>query len=968
MGILLRARRGGAAFVGCAGIALLFSCTSLPDVDHGVCGNHVVDDATEDCDQQSVAAGADAGTATKTCRAPGTVGQCRYDCSASADQCPVGWGCGNDKICREATGSFDKLTGLLPFDAADHAKTADFDGDGIGDILVWNENRGLRIYYGDPTGRFNESFDLPLLTQTGLGGLQLATGHLAGNPQSDVVFTINGGVTVWEGTNDRQLLPIANPSFEITNTPTRLIGLDMVVNAPGEETLLYLDVKGGHAIVPVSGLDLSDSQVIAVPDKDASQISGEVFVGQLRESTGCDEFAFAYKEDTQAGTRESTVNVFSSCDALGRPNSIVLVDPKDPNKVVPNPARIELPKVKLPDGFFLRDTTRGATAGTTILDTPFRMGDLNGDGHLDMVLNAKDAAGEGGNGATVFIAYGVGDGTFNSKLPVGPGPGDGVASRDPGYFRLNPKVDASEVYPLAFGQMTKGDLVPDFIFPGGVQLETVLDGSIGIGSGDAGADASTTATQLDNVTIFAGLNETFTEGVILDVNGDGNLDAVVSAGTTIAAFTGTGGRLMNRSSYPVSGDSTNLVSGDFDGDGALDVAFRQEGVAEDTLSILFGRFGAPPEGVHPVGRLGHIEGVGSLVLGTSQFGSTDAISDLGIVSTSRDGKQRFISILEGATDRRIVSPLLLRDQESASVFHLGAPTAYAVGQFMGDPHADLATLAFDDGSGDTSNGFHFRAWPLQGTGEASLGLPARTGAFVNRPLLGDIGFQRQGTQGTITGTASWNQALLGAVDLDPPGANIDELVMLVPPLPTQTGGGQGILQISDYDAAAAVFRPRPAVNLGAKVSKDYFGDGTPLLEWQLDFADLDGDGSKDILVEFSDDKGSTLQVYLNTKKHDLADPKVVPMPPGKQARAFAVLNADGDVQKEIAILTDDAVYVADVGSNGDVALRPAPLANVPGGGYALAGGDVDGDGVDDLVLVPKSGDGFRVFKGEARLR
>ncbi|MDB4995836.1 MAG: hypothetical protein JWM74_3268, partial [Myxococcaceae bacterium] len=119
------------AIVAAAG--LVFSCTSLPDIAPTVCGNRVVDVDSEDCDEVTTASAADATTAGKRrCGAPGTPAQCRILCTTSAD-CAGGWGCGLDGVCREPRGTFASSAPIT--EEADDLALADFDGDGVSDIL-----------------------------------------------------------------------------------------------------------------------------------------------------------------------------------------------------------------------------------------------------------------------------------------------------------------------------------------------------------------------------------------------------------------------------------------------------------------------------------------------------------------------------------------------------------------------------------------------------------------------------------------------------------------------------------------------------------------------------------------------------------------------------------------------------------------------------------------------------------------
>src|SRR5688500_2644196 len=81
----------------------LFACGVDP-IEVDVCGNNVVE-ATEDCDSRPRPEHADQAV---TCAAPGAANECRYTCdrAAAVAGCPAGWECGEDNLCRHASGQY----------------------------------------------------------------------------------------------------------------------------------------------------------------------------------------------------------------------------------------------------------------------------------------------------------------------------------------------------------------------------------------------------------------------------------------------------------------------------------------------------------------------------------------------------------------------------------------------------------------------------------------------------------------------------------------------------------------------------------------------------------------------------------------------------------------------------------------------------------------------------------------------
>jgi hypothetical protein len=232
----------------------------LPDIAPSVCGNHVVDVETEDCDEASSTAG-DAAPGTRRCGAPGTPSQCRILCASSAE-CSKGWSCGLDGLCREPRGTFAAGTSLTA--EADDVALDDFDGDGVGDIVSWKtpdhpfERRTpndkavaparLSVHYGEASGDIKDVYQLHLSNVSTLLGLHPAFGHITTDlARSDVVLSLHGGTAIFHGQADRTLLPVLNPSFAVPDIGIHPLLLDATQSTPGFEVLLYEQKDMGTA-------------------------------------------------------------------------------------------------------------------------------------------------------------------------------------------------------------------------------------------------------------------------------------------------------------------------------------------------------------------------------------------------------------------------------------------------------------------------------------------------------------------------------------------------------------------------------------------------------------------------------------------------------------------------------------------------------------------------------------------------
>jgi hypothetical protein len=81
--------------------------------------------------------------------------------------------------------------------------------------------------------------------------------------------------------------------------------------------------------------------------------------------------------------------------------------------------------------------------------------------------------------------------------------------------------------------------------------------------------------------------------------------------------------------------------------------------------------------------------------------------------------------------------------------------------------------------------------------------------------------------------------------------------------------------------------------------------------------------------------------------------------------SIAAINADADPAKEIFVLTESSgVFLAKASADGSsftVSTNPVPGLEKEGGEH-IAGGDVTGDGIDDVVVF--SGLTMHVYRGE----
>ena len=216
------------------------------------------------------------------------------------------------------------------------------------------------------------------------------------------------------------------------------------------------------------------------------------------------------------------------------------------------------------------------------------LGDLNGDGHLDVVVANADSPG------TVAVLLGNGDGTLQTAVtyPAGSYPEfvvladfnrDGhldvaVGNRSidtAGYVSiLLGNGDGTLRAPVSYGPFTDAFslAVADFNKDGALDIAVadVASGSLLLGNGD-GTFRLGTPIGASNAVFFA----------VVNLNGNPNLSLVSAnnAGKEIQVLTGNGkGQFTLGSSAAVSTPPIALAAADFNGDGKPDIAVADEAV------------------------------------------------------------------------------------------------------------------------------------------------------------------------------------------------------------------------------------------------------------------------------------------------------------------------------------------------------------------------------------------------------
>jgi len=851
------------------------ACTDLPTIEPNACGNGVIE-AGEDCDTF-----ANAGADTH-CRSPGQPGACRYDCDTA--KCPKGWGCGADHVCREPTARFgESINGFAT--VADRLRTADIDGDGRADILTLSKP--------DPLGRTNARvffFDDPkqppaVSTVLHAPAAGPVLGDLNQDGRADLAFSSLSGLNVLLGQRERKLSPQAFSRFPLPpGAKARMTIVTGTKSPSGDAPMLFLEMTGMKFVaVATEGTELKDA-TIAPLEQGPDKLVGDPVAVNLVEASKCDELVFAFQGATE-------VTMISPCDALGAFKK---------TDTVSKPLRVSNP-IK------------------SVLT-----GDLDTDGHVDLIV---------GTDSGVLIAFGRGDGTFNSAAD-GTGTVGGATPLKCTVVRaVGPSTPCG--VPLAVSPPKKtvddpyGHLVA---LPNDVMHLT-------------GFKASKTEIEIIGDSMAQRLAGAWTAARIADFNGNGILDVALgsSSGLDIDFFNGTPSGALNPSKIPTNFPVGLFAVADLDGDLVADLAFTElgaGGAGQDTLYVAYGKTAGAPEEPLTLGTFPNIRQIFPAL-----FEGRDAISELGLAYTSADGDR--MTVLTGNGDRQLLSPFgLISGNATASV--QGGPFSLALGQFDDNPAIDLAALGFDNGPNLPVAPLRF--WFVPIAGDAKLTSSTYSDAIPKVMIR------------ARASEAFAISPIIRAGDLD--GDKIDEAIALMPtgildkdvPAPSTTVVIARSEKTKDgfvFKLATSLVLPQPA-----------YGPGPGS---ELAVADIDGDGARDlvVLVRIADDKSSFF-VLWNDGKGGFDPSRVSNLAPkdGKPIVDFCLVQADVDAQMEIAAISSTSGFFVNAKQGQARALE---LESIPpiAGGSAIASGDVTGDGVVDLVVG--SGPTVSFFPGVPRL-
>jgi hypothetical protein len=751
--------------------------------------------------------------------------------------------------------------------------TGDFDGDGRADILTRSlpGASGLgkaRIHFFDSVGALAAAGPVAGLLATPV------VRDVDGDGRTDVLFGSLSGVGLLRGEAGRNLVP------EVYATATLSEGVMRVISVSGFDdralaSLLFVRTPEFTGLVPIT--ELSNGRPTLPTSKGPDDLAGQFAVAKFSDAVParpCQEVAWAFRGEAEG-------IVFPVCR-------------RDGGRIVWNDDPSDLVRIALPEG---------AVASDGVLSA-----DVNGDGHLDLLIGA---------GARAYVAFGTGTGTFRENADAAQ-PG---ASNRASPFSLvvaGAPAAAPRPLPLAAGELN-GDGVVDYVFGEEILLSTSV--------GAPGSPAYVRA--------FLSSNRVATVAAIADFNRDGFADVVVGSRNELdlTLFAGTQSRVLNPFTIATDGPVDKLTAGDVDGDLTTDlvvsVASGFRGSDRSNVSVAWGRIGQPLSAPTPVGSLGR-----TVQLAAVRTGRGVELEDIVVVFESSGGeapdggtapkRSSGIAFIAGNGDRQPLAPLPLPGSLA-----LAAPLGVAIGVFEPGTFPSVGAFAQAEFTEATKAEEPTRAWYSRALGPAAFGTPS-AGPFFPAEVAPQAILGRNGQRQVAT--------LVTAGDVT--GDGVDELFVVAPV--TVADGSQGELIVCTVQIVEGVptFVPGTPLPLPFPISQ----------EGQLHVEDVDGDGKPDVLLlTGSIGAGRRLLVLFNRGDGTFDLASGVDTTAGEEVpEGFAMVRTQERGPRTLAYVTSSRLTLLRFDGR-----AVAERTNVFEGRTltGVAAGDVNGDGIEDLAMA-----------------
>ncbi len=970
------------------GAALWVGCGDLETIELDRCGNDVIE-RTEDCD------GFVPDKQLHLCIGPGVPGQCRFGCGPRPDdsiaECPPGYGCGKDAICRQHSGSPGvKLSTGTP--SGRWLEAGDFDGDGDDDIINVSETHLSVDYLED--GVFRQTLRIPI-EATGLPSVA----NVNGDSRADVLVPTALGLAVFRSAPGRELAPTTYASLSVFVDRFIFVPLDIVpdvvaldgelVRFAGDEELLL--TKGGSFVIQSAREVERGASITGAMKFDLGGIVAQPIVARFDDVVDVHGAYTESPEQFALATSDEVIIIRPSHFEKGAVRAYFLdaQNENGPGNPLVPASHPGATRVRLDGGleisriYAVQLNGEGATPGESRI--PCGAGYAIADQHLDLLVVASETA--------AFVAYGVGDATFHSDpCELGEVAAMTVAA-DNSLEPSQPLSACDEV--LAAGDID-GDGAVDFVTTTGVWLSGLIP---------AGQEAQKLCSAFTRVPVPDGGRWSVAE--VGDFNGDGRPDVFAGdeKSNGVDFFATMPGSILNHVRMATLAGAFSMAKGDFDGNGIVDLALTEVLAEHQAVSVIFGEPGALPTEPVEIAALPAINGLASVSIALPGEFVVDAADDLHISTAKNeddDSSSFRLATLYGRPDRQLQAPFTFSVEASAAT---GVTARYVP--------VGAVVASFDFGCDDAQGG---RALMMTGRrlGDDPPKAPA---AIVGAACLGEAGALTPlgATESAVTqadGT-KLEESIVAAMELVP-GGGAEPVVIswkrdltarrieIMAPVPEGAGASfawprasaatlVGALPLGtravdpNATAPSSVLR-RWSENLTSPPEACRLGTGEAQSLVFVAVHDAETCGGLDDAATFDRPARSVLHILpaktlLDTRSGGgLAGARQVSTEDDRTIVGFACTNVDSDAAQEIAVLVVvgllDAcagaasnltaeILIVDSDEEGNFVLRTeAAYATLTDDDvfsldgvdnrappvFGLAGGDFNGDGVGDLTV------------------
>jgi hypothetical protein len=544
----------------------------------------------------------------------------------------------------------------------------------------------------------------------------------------------------------------------------------------------------------------------------------------------------------------------------------------------------------------LRPMLRGTLSTSSPLQDSAEFADVNGDGATDLIASIED---------------------MDEPFAIALSSSTGASGLSP-FCNVRTEVfdsESKQFVPISAGFLRAGDFdgdgFADYVFNIGV-LTT------------AGTPPRCGAPFRGSIGALS-LVDRWREAELGDFNGDGRLDfAASSFERQLDVYFGSGTGGFSRRTVLLEHMPTRLRTGDYDGDFVDDLAFVFEDPAGDLISVVYGDAGGELSDARPIGRFSKVT---DAISGQWVFDpqSLDLISDLLIESRDPQTNHFSAAVAYGSTARQMFAPLTFPDES------LPQPIAVAVGDFCNCEESGCVERRDLAGIRRSIDPPKAELWIAVGAdGPPGRLVPAQEP--IPLPAEIEAGFRFECSQ--------W---VVGNIDGDPREEvlGIDNAAYCIGP--TMRTASRAVLFDPDGSACGKVVDARLI-----SIEEDGFTGAT-----RIRLRDLDADGDLDLLLVFAGDAGSGQGLIVMWNDGGFESTTIIDAPAGTIPIDADAIQLDTDPGLELALRTygidGSSVWIVD-SEDGRTYAPPSDAVDFVAVPSAITAGDLDGDGLEDLVL------------------